>query len=554
MLPIEKGFFVSEKQTLGEFFRNNFPDDEMNIVAGILDDKICGLQTEVFGNHVIRPIFLQSEIGQRIYRRSVVFILIIAVHKLFDNAEVVVRFTANKGLYCDVSLKDGVLSAEHITQIRNEMKKIVSENIPITKKHLEKDKAIQLFKETKQIAKVNLINSLKLDKVSIYYCGKYYDYFYGTMLDNTGRLGKFEIDFEEPGLLLRTPAGGDEPSAKIKQPKLKYILTESKKWAGILHCGYISDLNRFIKQNRITDIIRVSEALHEKWISNIADDIAENIDRSRLIMIAGPSSSGKTSFTQRLKVQLRVWGLEPVSLSLDDYFLERVKSPKTADGQYDYEALGALDLELINDHLVKLLDGEPIMHPKYDFISGERELDAVGPVILPPGQPLLIEGIHGLNEKLTSAIPRNKKYKIYVSALTQLNIDQHNRIPSTDARMIRRLVRDYQFRGAGGLKTLEQWPIVRAGEERNIFPFQEDADTVFNSALLYELPVLKKYAVSILKDIPDDSEYHWIIQNILDKLSFFEAIEDEDEIPHNSILREFIGNSCFFKADGDLKE
>ena len=549
-----KEAFISEKQTLRELFESCFPDDMKNIVAGNVDGKIIGLQTEISGRHRLCPIFVQSEIGQRVYRGSVVFMLIIAVHRLFSDAEVIVRFTANKGLYCDVVFKNRKLTKDDVTLISKEMEKLVSDNIPITKQHLPREIAIQLFKESKQIAKVNLLNALTQSEVSIFYCGKDYGYFYGPLLDNTGELGRFAIKYEDPGILLRTPAGGEGLSPEVKQPKLKEILSESKKWAEILHCGYIPDLNRYIKQNKITDIIRVSEALHEKWISAIADEIAKNIDHARLITIAGPSSSGKTSFTQRLKVQLRVWGFEPVSLSLDDYFWEREKNPKLPNGEYDYESLDALDLELINEHLLKLLNGESIMHPRYDFVLGTRELDAVGPVSLPPGQPLIIEGIHGLNEKLTSAIPRNQKFKIYVSALTQLNIDQHNRIPTTDARLIRRLVRDSQFRGAGALKTLKQWPIVRAGEDRNIFPFQEDADTLFNSALLYELAILKKHAVPMLKEVPPVAEEYCIAQHLLDMLSFFDGIDDEDEIPNNSILREFIGKSCFFKSNGDLKE
>lgn len=549
-----KEAFISEKQTLREIFDSFFHDDMKNIVAGNVDGKIHGLQNEFVGKHRFCPIFIQSEIGQRIYRRSIIFLMIIAVHRLFSDAEVIVRFTVNKGLYCDIVFKNHKLTADDVSLIDKEMKKIVSENIPITKQRLPREIAIQLFKESKQIAKVNLLNSLMLKEVSVFFCGKDYGYFYGSMLDNTGELGQFKINYEEPGILLRTPAGGKAICSEVKQPKFRSILTESKEWAEILHCGYIPDLNRYIKHNKITDIIRVSEALHEKRIANIADEIASNINRVRLITIAGPSSSGKTSFSQRLKVQLRVLGLDPVSLSLDDYFWERERNPKLPNGEYDYESLDALDLELVNDHLLKLLNGEDIMHPRYDFVTGTRELDMVGPVSLPPGQPLIIEGIHGLNEKLTSAIPRNQKFKIYVSALTQLNVDQHNRIPTTDARLIRRLVRDSQFRGAGALKTLKQWPIVRAGEDKNIFPFQEDADVSFNSALIYELAVLKKHAVAILKDVPPVAEEYCIVQYILDMLSFFDDIDDEDEIPNNSILREFIGKSCFFKSNGDLKE
>ena len=271
-------------------------------------------------------------------------------------------------------------------------------------------------------------------------------------------------------------------------------------------------------------------------------------------MIAGPSSSGKTSFAQRLKVQLRVNGLTPVSISLDDYFVNRKETPLTPEGAYDYESLRALNVELFNEHLVALMQGKEVALPRYDFVTGEREDGARPNFSIAPEQPIIVEGIHGLNEELTHAVPRDEKFKIYVSALTQLNIDMHNRIPTTDARFVRRLVRDYQFRASSAIKTLRQWRDVRKGEEKNIFPYQEDADAVFNSALIYELAVLKKYAVPLLSAVAPHEAGYADAQNILRFLTQFGSIEDESDIPNNSILREFIGKSCFFTSTGDLKE
>ena len=290
----------------------------------------------------------------------------------------------------------------------------------------------------------------------------------------------------------------------------------------------------------------MSEALHEKKIAEIADYIGSNIEKLRLILIAGPSSSGKTSFAQRLRIQLRVNGIEPVSISLDDYFRNWEDTPRTTEGAYDFENIGALDVELFNDHLVRLLNGEEVILPHYNFVTGKRE-EGTEHLSVAPTAPLIVEGIHGLNEALTAAVPRSKKYKIYISALTQLNIDAHNRIPTTDARLLRRMVRDYQFRGAYALKTLRQWPDVRAGEEKNIFPFQEDADAMFNSALIYELAVLKRYAVPLLEMVPCDVPEYTKANRLLDFCRCFSDITEEYDIPNNSLLREFIGKSIFFK-------
>ena len=524
------------------------------IVAVKLDNTLHDLQTPVGKSRSIEFVELESEEGWIIYRRSVEFLLVMAVHKLYPEAEVAAMFRANNGLYCEISVPGKKLTEVMVQAIEAEMRRLVEEDRPIVKEVLEREAAVKLFKETKQVEKANLIASLKLPKVSIYRCGDYYDYLYGAMIGSTGHLGKFALDIFESGVLLRTPdlkSKGEVPPS-VPQPKLSEVLTEAKNWANILRCRYVTDLNRAIRSGRISEVIRVSEALQEKHIAEIADYISKHSQKLRLILIAGPSSSGKTSFAQRLRVQLQVMGLRPFSISLDNYFVNREDTPKTPAGAYDYECLEALDVDLFNKDMFALLKGESVVLPRYNFKTGEREWERQTPLTLEKSQPIIVEGIHGLNEKLTAAIPREYKFKIYVSALTQLNIDSHNRIPTTDARLIRRLVRDYQFRGASALKTLKQWPDVRQGEEKYIFPYQEEADVMFNSAMIYELSALRRYAVPMLEAVTPDVPEYTKARRLLDFCQYFLDLPDEEDVPNNSILREFIGKSVFFKGEDQV--
>ena len=542
-----KGREIPAEMTLLELAQEVQKKGEPLIVAARVDNVLRDLQTSVGDFHTIELVDTRSEFGRRIYRRSVVFLLIMAVRELYPEAKVVVQFTAHKGLYCAIQSPFDVTESV-VRALEQRMREIVAENRPIVKKRLQREEVVQLFKKSEQIEKANLVMSLETEKASLYYCGEFYDYLFGPMVSATGVLDKFALDAMPGGVLLRTP----EPSAPESvpafkaQPKFGSILMEAERWASVLHCDYVSDLNRYIRRGEVADIIHVSEALHEKKIAEIADHIASNIKELRLILIAGPSSSGKTSFAQRLRIQLRVNGIEPVSISLDDYFRNWEDTPRTKEGAYDFENIGALDVELFNDHLVRLLNGEEVILPHYNFLTGKREAGSEH-LSIAPTSPLIVEGIHGLNEALTASVPRGKKYKIYISALTQLNIDAHNRIPTTDARLLRRMVRDYQFRGAYALKTLRQWPDVRAGEEKNIFPFQEEADAMFNSALIYELAVLKRYAVPLLEMVPRDVPEYTKANRLLDFCRCFSDITEEYDIPNNSLLREFIGKSIFFK-------
>lgn len=518
------------------------------IVAAKINGEIHDLQTSYAEGDEIRFVTRDSPHGWTIYRRSVLFLLIAAVNQLEKRAEVIAKFTVNKGLYCEIKMPNAAIEPAFIEKIEAQMREMIAANLPIIKRSISREDAIDLFRRQGRDGKVQLLSALSNETISIYTCEDCSDYLYGPMLYETGELGLFELDYEPDGVLIRTP---DEMTQghirqRINQPKFGSILAESKEWADILECRFISDLNRMNKEHQIGELIRISEGLQEKRIAQIADHIAANQENIRIILIAGPSSSGKTSFAQRLRIQLRVNGLRPVMISLDDYFLNREDTPLNEKGEYDYESLDALDTKLFNENMLNLLAGREVQIPRYNFITGKREWKEDAFLAIQKDQPIIIEGIHGLNEYLTKAIPRINKYKIYISALTQLNIDAHNRIPTTEVRFLRRLVRDYQFRGAKALKSIRQWPDVRAGEEKYIFPFQEDADALFNSALIYEIGVLKAYAVPLLSEIKQMEEGYTEARLILRFLQYVDSIDNTDDIPNNSILREFIGKSVFF--------
>lgn len=515
------------------------------IVAAAIDNDVKDLQATVQESGSVSFIDLTGEEGMRVYRRSLAFVLVAAANDLFPAGEVTVEHSLSKGLYCEVHL-DRELSAADVARLEERMRQIIAADRPFIRRSMPRLAAIDLFRAAGQLGKVKLLSQMERDHVSVYYCGDAYDYFYGTMAPSTGYLQVFELKFHPPGLVLRFPEK-EAPAALPpfgKQEKLFKVFQEAEQWGKILRCPYVADLNDQVAHGQTAEIIRIAEALHEKKLAQIADYIGEHIDQVRVILVAGPSSSGKTTFAQRLNVQLRVNGIRPVPISLDDYFVDRERTPRDEKGDYDFEAIEALDLELFNEHLIRLLNGESVKIPTYNFMLGRREFRGRR-IQIEPDQPLIIEGIHGLNERLTTAVPHSQKIKIYISALTQLAIDPHNRIPTTDTRLIRRLVRDSQFRSHDALKTLAIWPSVRRGEERNIFPFQEEADIMFNSALIYELGVLKSRADGLLRAIGPESPLHSEATRLLNFLSYFTALPDDD-IPANSILREFLGKSCFY--------
>ena len=520
-----------------------------SLIVGVkINGEVHDLQSSYDEGDDIQFIELDTALGWNIYRRSILFLFIVAVNSIEKEAEVIAKFTVNKGLYCEIKIPDKEIDSVFIKKVNHKMRQMIADNLPIVKQSIPREDAVKLFKRMEKQGKVDLISNLDTSVISLYTCESYSDYLYGPMLYQTKDLGLFELDYEPCGVLIRTPDEMTERKIRkrINQPKFGQILSESKEWANILECRFISDLNRINKENSIGELIRISEALQEKRIAQIADHISSHRENIRLVLIAGPSSSGKTSFAQRLRIQLRVNNLRPIMISLDDYFLNRKDTPRNEKGEYDYESIAALDIKLFNQNMLRLLSGENTQLPRYNFITGEREWNDENYLSIQENQPIIIEGIHGLNEYLTKDIPRINKYKIYISALTQLNIDAHNRIPTTEVRFLRRLVRDYQFRGAKALKSIRQWPDVRAGEEKYIFPFQEEADILFNSALIYEIGVLKRYAVPLLTDIKRGEEGYTEARLILRFLQYVDEISAIDDIPNNSILREFIGKSVFF--------
>ncbi len=530
-------------QDLSTNFKNYYSTP---IVAAIVDNSLRELCITPESRSNIEFIDLSHKEGMRIYRRSLTFLLIKAATDLFPSSQVMVEHSLGKGLYCEIK-KDQPLTRQDVEKLEEKMRELVSEDIPFIKKRVSLQKAIEIFKSQGEEDKVRLLKYRKKDYLDIYSLDALSNYLYGYLVPSTGYLKNFSLKFYMPGLVLRFP-DEEEPAnlpVYIENPKLFEVFREVEGWCNILGVDTLGTLNDLIDKGEESELMRVSEALHEKKIAEIADTIAKSRNRLRVILIAGPSSSGKTSFAQRLRIQLIVNGLQPLPISLDDYFVDRDKTPKDEKGEYDFESLESIDLKLFNEQLAALIRGEEVEVPTYSFKKGKREFN--GNVLqLKDGQPLIIEGIHGLNEKLTQGIPRGSKFKIYVSALTSLNVDQHNRIHTTDTRLLRRMVRDSQFRGHDARDTIKRWPSVRRGEEENIFRFQEEADVMFNSALIYEFAVLKNYAEPLLSAIPTNSPEKIEAKRLLRFLQYFLPMEP-NEVPYNSILREFVGESCFFK-------
>lgn len=512
------------------------------IVAVMINNNLSDLNTAIQTDAEIKLIDLTSEAGLRVYRRSAAFILIKAVRDLYPQRQLIVKHSLSNGLYCE--FRDEETNDEEIKLIERQMQEIVNQNKPINRLYIAKEEAIEIFRKQGQTDKVDLLTTRDKSFIHVYELDGFYEYFYGFMLPNTGMVDKFRLISYNYGLILQTPEMDQPDTLKPykSQPKLAGIFREAKEWADMLETPHAAALNKAIEKNNIDDIIRINEALHEKKIALIADDICHDPNK-RLILISGPSSSGKTTFAQRLLIQLRVNGRRPVSISLDNYFIDRELTPKDENGDYDFEALEAIKLDLFNDHLTRLLKGEEVEVPIYNFQKGTSEPKGIL-MKVPVGEPIIIEGIHALNDKLTYSIPAENKYLIYVSALTQLNIDYTNRIPTTDCRLLRRMIRDSRTRGYDALSTIKRWPSVRRGEEKNIFPFQENADVMFNTSLVYELAVLRPYAEKLLMEIGPEHEEYAEARRLLKFLSYFEPIPS-DGVPPNSILREFIGGSWF---------
>ncbi|OPX44110.1 threonine--tRNA ligase 2 [Ruminiclostridium hungatei] len=536
---------IEKKTTLLELAKRFQSSYKSNIVAARVNNDIRELSYELTEDVRLRFIDLTDEDGMRIYRRSLYFIFIKAVNELFPERNAVISHPMSNGVYCEIR-GDEELTEIDVEAVQKKMNEIVACALPFEKKTVSTEAARELYKKTGRLDKYEVLEHRQKPYVTVYNCGGYEDYYYGYMVPDTGYIKCFSLRYHQPGVVIQFPVKGkpDELPTFEEQKKLFKVFIEYKKWVRILGVENVGALNDIVKAGEIGDLIRVSEALHEKKIAEIADKITNHEEEKRIVLISGPSSSGKTTFANRLGIQLRVNGYAPKTISLDNYFVNREETPRDEDGEYDYEALEAIDVELFNKHLAALLEGFEVEVPVYNFETGSREASGQR-MKMNKNTILVIEGIHGLNDKLTASISPEDKYKIYVSALTSMNIDDHNRIPSTDTRIIRRIVRDNQFRGCSAINTINRWPSVRRGEEKNIFPYQENADIMFNSSLVYELCLLKTLAEPLLLQLGPENERYSEVKRLIEFLSYFLPVDGKD-VPNNSIVKEFVGGSCFF--------
>lgn len=511
------------------------------ITLAIVDNKLRELTYEVTDGSNIKFLDTTNMDGRRVYNRTMAFIFIMACKEVFNDSKVVIEHSLSGGLYCDVHM-DRSLKEEDVEQIRMKMNEIIKSNYKIEKIITDKKEAISMFESYNMEEKARLLEYKEYDDVKIYRCNDNIDHFYGYMLPSTGYIKVFDLKLYKNGVILlgASPKDKNKSAEFVPQPKLANVYHEAEEWSNLIGVDKVLTLNKIIENNQYGEIIRIVEALHEKKLSQIADTIKEK--GKRVILIAAPSSSGKTSFAHRLSIHLKVNNLKPVSISLDDYFVNREDTPLDEFGNYDFESIYAIDLDRFNSDLKKLVNGEEISIPKFNFKSGRRE-ESGKKLKIDKDQIIILEGIHGLNPMLTSSIKDEDKFKIYISALTQINLDDHNRIPTTDLRIMRRMVRDYNFRGYSAQKTINQWESVRRGEKKNIFPYQEEADVIFNSACVYEIAVLKRYAKPLLEEIPKESSAYIEANRLLKLLQYFVELDDISDIPPTSIMREFIGGS-----------
>ena len=536
---------VYENETLYRILKRVYKNDYFKYLGAKVNNKLKGLCSKDFKeNDRIEFIDITNPDGHRIYVRTLSLIYVKACKEIYNDIDVSINHSLNKGLYTELQYKH-LVTKKHLDAIKNKMQEIIDAKKNITTYFLSVDKAREIFSAQGMMDKVEMLKFWNKDTIRVYELDGYYDTFYGYVAPNTGFVNKFDLRLFYPGIILNYPTReyNFELPEYIEQKKLSKVFKEAEDWGEILDVAYVGALNKKIVNNEIYDMIRINEALHEKKIAYIADEITSD-KNIKIVLIAGPSSSGKTTLAQRLSIQLRVNGKKTYAVSLDDYFVDRHLTPKNEKGEYDFETIKALDLDLFNEQLIDLMAGEEVQIPVYNFKEGSREYSRE-PVRLTNDHIIIIEGIHGLNDELTANIPQVNKFKVYISALTQLNIDRHNRISTSDLRLLRRIVRDYTHRGNNAIKTMELWDNVIKGTEKYIFPYQENADAIFNSALVYELCVLKKYAEPIIMEIDEDSCFYSERQRLLKFLSYFLPIEDESAIPNTSILREFIGESCF---------
>ena len=535
---------IEQPFTLEELARKYQPDAPYRILLACVNGTERELTTVIDKDARITFYDQRYHSADLAYQRSLSLLYLAAIKEVLG-VDADIDNSLNKGLYTNIKV-EGKISQQDVERIEQKMRQMVEKDLPIVKELCTLEEGIQQWEEMGYHEKVALLKEIEDPdfEIRFYNLNGYRNYFFGLMLPSTGYIEHFELRRYETGVLLRFPyyTKPDEVPEYVNDHKLYGAFGEEERWTRLLKTKYLPDLNKAIAEGRTRDLILLSEALHEKRISDIADEICKK--QKRIVLIAGPSSSGKTTFARRLCIQLRVNGLDPLYMGTDDYFVERSQTPLDENGEPDYENLNALDIDLFNNNMNDLLAGKEVDLPEFDFMEG-RKVFGRRKMSIKPNQLIVIEGIHALNDKLTEQIDKKEKYKIYISPLTQLNIDRHNRVPSTDARMLRRMVRDFKYRGHSAASTISAWPKVRAGENKNIFPYNSQADVLFNSVLEYEIPLLKKYADPLLHEIGPDQPEHGVAVRVLKFLEFFSTIEDEKAVPNNSIIREFIGGSIF---------
>lgn len=512
-------------------------------VSARVNNKVEGMHYRVYNSKDVEFLDITSSSGSRAYTRTLFFVLCKAVQDIYPATDVVIDIPVSNGFYVDIRLGRPVVD-EDVNIIRRRMQEIIDARMPIRRFTVPTEEAVALFQEKGDVEKVKLLKTSGSIYTTYYKIGDYVDYYYGTLLTNTSQLYLFGLEKYYDGMLLRIPSlkNPDVLGEMTRQDKMFEIFKEHHRWQSILGIRTVGDFNQAIDANHATDIINISEALQEKKIAKIAEEIASR-KGVKLVLLAGPSSSGKTTSCKRLSIQLAVNGLKPLQISLDDYFVDREKTPKDASGEYDYESIYALDLDLINEQFNALFRGEEVELPKYDFQSGKSKKSG-NKLKMNDNNVLVVEGIHALNPELTAHIPQEQIFRVYASALTTILLDNHNYIPTTDNRLLRRIIRDYKYRGVSAQETIHRWPSVRAGENKWIFPFQENADAMLNTAMLYELAVIKTQAEPLLQQVPENCEEYAEAYRLLKFLKYFKGIP-YNNLPPTSLLREFLGGSSF---------
>lgn len=533
-------YTVKDGTTLLQLCSEQYSQAEPRIAAALYNNEFVGLQTKVLEDGEISWFSMATLEGNQCIIRTATMLLVRAVSDLYPRGQVFVKHALRKALYCELDIGHTVTYRD-VEAIKRRMQEIVAQDEPISQVVVSAETAMEMCRNRHMEREAELLRLVDIKTVTMYQCGQIFDYYMGPMLPSMGYLTCFNLRSYAPGVILETPKvdNPDELPPYKEIPKMARLFLDAEEWGRIVRCQYVSDLNRYIADETIQDIVDMAEALQEKKLAEIADYIVRQRPKIKVILIAGPSSAGKTTFCKRLTTQLRVVGLRPVKISLDDYFYNREDTPKNPDGSYDFESLRAIDIPLFNQQIDELQQGHDVCLSRFDFVSGKRYFDAK-PVHLEPEQPIVVEGLHALNDALTYMLPRYEKYKITLGVLTQIRINDHNRISTADTRIIRRMVRDQQFRNRGPLDTMDIWADVRRGEEVNIYPYQEDADTIFNTALPYELSVLKAYAEPLLRSIDTESSHYAEAQRLLKFLNPFRTL-DSSVVPSNSLLREFIG-------------